>query len=78
MSVCVFYHDSLVHCTLPDLLLSFQEVLDADENPLIDRSGRRMQRDIVQFVPLRKFHSRSGSNFSLVSKKMHVCIIINI
>ena len=25
-----------------------------------------MERDIVQFVPLRRFHSRSGANFSLV------------
>lgn len=45
-----------------------QDILDADDNPLIDRSGRKMERDIVQFVPLRQFYSKSGANFSLVSK----------
>ena len=50
------------------VLLNFQETLDADDTPLIDRHGKRMESDIVQFVPLRKFHSRSGANFSLVNK----------
>lgn len=27
--------------------------LDADEEPLIDSHGRKMARDIVQFVPFR-------------------------
>ena len=32
-----------------------------------------MESDIVQFVPLRKFHSRSGANFSLVNlKKLYI------
>ena len=34
--------------------------------PLVSRSGVRMERDIVQFVPLRNFKSRSGDNFMLV------------
>ncbi|CAG9334743.1 unnamed protein product [Blepharisma stoltei] len=29
-------------------------VLDADEEPLIDSNGKRMERDIVQFVPFRE------------------------
>lgn len=28
--------------------------LDADENPLIDSNGKKMERDIVQFVPFRE------------------------
>jgi hypothetical protein len=31
------------------------EVLDADDQPLVSTSGKRMVRDIVQFVPFRKF-----------------------
>ena len=41
-------------------------MLDADDNPLVDRYGKKMARDIVQFVPLREFQTRSGANFSLV------------
>mmetsp|Transcript_29183 Transcript_29183/g.28918 ORF Transcript_29183/g.28918 Transcript_29183/m.28918 type:complete len:131 (-) Transcript_29183:1-393(-) len=29
-------------------------VLDADEEPLIDSHGKKMERDIVQFVPFRE------------------------
>ena len=43
-----------------------QEVLDADDKPLLDKYGQKMTRDIVQFVPLRQFKSRGGANFSLV------------
>merc|ERR1711916_235960 len=35
------------------------EVLDADDCPLHDRNGRRMARDIVQFVPFRGFRGMS-------------------
>ena len=28
-------------------------MLDADDEPLVDSRGIRMQRDIVQFVPFR-------------------------
>ncbi len=44
-----------------------QEVLDADDNPLTNKYGEKMTRDIVQFVPLRQFKSKGGANFSLVS-----------
>ena len=30
-------------------------VLDADENPLYDRLGRKADRDLVQFVPYNQF-----------------------
>ncbi len=42
----------------------FQEVLDADDEPLKNKYGERMDRDIVQFVPLKKY---TNTNFSLVS-----------
>ena len=41
-------------------------MLDADDNPLVDKYGKKMSRDIVQFVPLREFQTRTGANFSLV------------
>ena len=44
-----------------------QEVLDADDNPLANKYGEKMTRDIVQFVPLRQFKSKGGADFSLVS-----------
>jgi hypothetical protein len=31
------------------------DILDADENPLYDRSGRKADRDLVQFVPFNQF-----------------------
>jgi hypothetical protein len=31
------------------------DVLDADDNPLYDRNGRKADRDLVQFVPFNKF-----------------------
>ena len=30
-------------------------ILDADNNPLIDKNGRKADRDLVQFVPFNKF-----------------------
>jgi Copine/C2 domain len=38
---------------------SFQNMkeLDADESPLIDSNGRKMMRDIVQFVPFREVNN---------------------
>lgn len=45
-----------------NLLCLLQEVLDADDNPLKNKYGEVMDRDIVQFVPLRKV----GANLSLV------------
>ena len=48
-----------------------QEVLDADDNPLANKYGEKMTRDIVQFVPLRQFKSKGGADFSLVSGRIY-------
>lgn len=45
---------------------SNMEVLDADDDPLKNKYGELMSRDIVQFVPLRRFLAQGGANFSLV------------
>ncbi|OMJ95502.1 hypothetical protein SteCoe_1099 [Stentor coeruleus] len=42
------------------------DVLDADENPLIDRNGIKMTRDIVQFVPFKQF----GGSMSALAKEV--------
>ena len=31
------------------------DILDADKKPLIDKNGRKADRDLVQFVPFNKF-----------------------
>ena len=41
----------------------------------MDRSGVKMVRDIVQFVPLRDF-KRQGANFSLVSSTINKSILL--
>ena len=40
---------------------SAMEVLDADDEPLVSRSGRKMERDLVQFVPFEKFANKHPS-----------------
>jgi hypothetical protein len=44
-----------------------QEVLDADDAPLKNKFGEVMSRDIVQFVPLRKFQGDTSADHALVS-----------
>ncbi|XP_064406207.1 copine-9-like isoform X1 [Halichondria panicea] len=46
------------------------EVLDADDNPLANKYGEKMTRDIVQFVPLRQFKSKGGADFSLARETL--------
>ena len=36
---------------------SNMNVLDADDEPLIDSNGRKADRDLVQFVPYKKFEN---------------------
>lgn len=31
------------------------EILDADDKPLVDANGNKQWRDVVQFVPFKKF-----------------------
>ena len=51
--VCVHVCYGVVCCV--------QEVLDADDDPLRNKYGDTMERDIVQFVPMAKFmHSNSA------------------
>ena len=33
------------------------DILDADDDPLYDKNGRKADRDLVQFVPFRDFHN---------------------
>lgn len=54
------------------IMMSLQERLDADDTPLVDKYGKRMARDIVQFVPLREFVSRKGGEFSLVRRHFNL------
>ncbi|XP_019852495.1 PREDICTED: copine-9-like isoform X2 [Amphimedon queenslandica] len=49
---------------------SKMEILDADDNPLVDKYNKKMERDIVQFVPLREYQSRAGANFSLAKETL--------
>jgi hypothetical protein len=37
------------------------DILDADENPLVSSRGKRMSRDIVQFVPFLEFQDKKPS-----------------
>ena len=48
------------------LSITLQEILDADDKPLIDRSNQTMVRDIVQFVSFRELMRKSGANGSVV------------
>ena len=31
------------------------DILDADDDPLYDKNGRKADRDLVQFVPFKEF-----------------------
>lgn len=33
------------------------DILDADDTPLVSSTGKKMSRDIVQFVPYREFRN---------------------
>lgn len=46
---------SLVIVGIGNENFSNMDVLDADDDPLVDSRGRKMLRDIVQFVPYRQF-----------------------
>ena len=46
---------SVIIIGIGDANFSNMNILDADEEPLIDRNGRKCDRDLVQFVPFKKF-----------------------
>ena len=46
---------SVIIIGIGDADFSNMNVLDADDEPLVDRNGRKSDRDLVQFVPFKKF-----------------------
>ena len=46
---------SVIIIGIGDADFSNMNILDADEEPLIDKNGRKADRDLVQFVPFKKF-----------------------
>jgi len=47
------------------VIINIPGQLDADDKSLVNNHGKKMSRDIVQFVSLRKY-ARQGDSFSLV------------
>jgi len=46
---------SVIIIGIGDADFSNMDTLDADEEPLVDRNGRKADRDLVQFVPFKKY-----------------------
>ena len=46
---------SVIIIGIGDADFSNMDILDADDEPLVDRNGRKSDRDLVQFVPFKKF-----------------------
>jgi hypothetical protein len=46
---------SVIIIGIGDADFSNMDILDADDEPLIDKNGRKADRDLVQFVPFKKF-----------------------
>ena len=46
---------SVIIIGIGDADFSNMNFLDADDEPLIDKNGRKADRDLVQFVPFKKF-----------------------
>ena len=46
---------SVIIVGIGDANFSNMDFLDADDEPLIDRNGRKADRDLVQFVPFKKY-----------------------
>jgi hypothetical protein len=46
---------SVIIIGIGDADFSNMNILDADDEPLIDKNGRKADRDLVQFVPFKKF-----------------------
>ena len=57
---------SVIIIGIGDADFSNMNVLDADDNPLVDRNGRKADRDLVQFVPFKKF----SNNGELLAKEV--------
>jgi len=46
---------SVIIIGIGDADFSNMDILDADDEPLVDKNGRKADRDLVQFVPFKKF-----------------------
>ena len=46
---------SVIIIGIGDADFTNMDILDADDEPLVDRNGRKSDRDLVQFVPFKKF-----------------------
>ena len=53
---------SIIIVGVGDADFSAMDVLDADDVPLVDSSGRKMSRDIVQFVPFLNILRKSNGD----------------
>jgi hypothetical protein len=53
-----FWPMSIIIIGIGDANFNSMDMLDADVNPLVDSRGRSMNRDIVQFVPFKKFFNQ--------------------
>ena len=50
-----FYPISVIIIGIGDADFTNMNALDADDEPLVDKNGRKADRDLVQFVPFKKF-----------------------
>lgn len=48
---------SIIIIGIGDEDFSNMNILDADDQPLVSSYGEKMQRDIVQFVPFKKYQN---------------------
>ena len=46
---------SVIIIGIGDADFSNMDILDADDDPLVDKNGRKADRDLVQFVPFKKY-----------------------
>ena len=50
-----FLSISVIIIGIGDADFSNMDILDADDDPLVDKNGRKADRDLVQFVPFKKY-----------------------
>ncbi|XP_064607159.1 copine-8-like isoform X2 [Liolophura sinensis] len=60
---------SIIIVGVGDADFTAMDILDADDDPLVS-NGRRAERDIVQFVPLKNFVNRQGMNVQLTQARL--------
>ena len=55
---------SIVIVGVGDADFSNMDVLDADDEPLVSSKGKKMERDLVQFVSFKKFEDAHHSQLA--------------